>query len=202
MHDNDYDHSKQFCSTILKRNPRYRNFVKKKNICFRDEAGFLINGSVSKRNHFVYGHNNPHAVEEEIKSPSVNYWAMILTRYGLIYRIIHSTVTSEAYKDILESGLPSFSGFEETKTCGSNKIGHPHTIPSSSAIILTNTSVEDGLDLVVQYQSPPRSLHCDRKPRPSTILEQEERMRTTLESISVIYQDLMISSSDAASCVL
>ena len=63
---------KEFCPTILRKidEDDTCNFLR--NISFNDEAILHVNSSVQKHNHFIYGYNNLHAIEEEhMKSPSI-----------------------------------------------------------------------------------------------------------------------------------
>ena len=86
LYPDDFAQRKAFCKLILERHRRDRNFVM--NINFSDEATFHVNGSVNKRNTFIYSHDNPHAVAPQpLRSPAVTCWAMISPCNGLLFKL-------------------------------------------------------------------------------------------------------------------
>lgn len=196
LHEQDHISRKEFCSTILRKNDENNDFVR--NICFSDEAIFHVNGCVNKHNHFIYGYNNPRAIEEEpMRSPSITCWAMISERHGIIYRILHSTVTGDVYKDLLESVVPSvFKGTSNRLWLQQDGAPAHFSINVRRYLDenLTGRWIGRGGPIAWPPRSPDLSINdfwlwgdvrdrLYRRPRPSTIRELEVRLISILDSI-------------------
>lgn len=198
LQEHDYAARKEFCSTILRKNDEDNRFIR--NICFSDEAIFHVNGSVNKHNHFIYGYTNPHAIEEQpIRSPSITCWAMISERHGIVYRTLHSTVTGDVYKDLLQSVVPSyFTGTQGNRRLWLQQDGAPAHYSTNVRRYLNENLAGRWIGRGGPIAWPPRSPDLSindfwlwgdvrdrlyRKPRPSTIRELEARLTSILDSI-------------------
>jgi len=92
------------CNDFQQRIASDDNFLSR--LCFSDEATFHLSGHVNRHNCVVWGTQNPHVVEEvPIKSPGVTVWCAMFRDVIIGPYFFDSTVTSKAYKKMLEEYL-------------------------------------------------------------------------------------------------
>lgn len=126
LNEDDPDRRLQFCETFLAFYEEDPDLVKK--IIWTDEAHFKLNGRVNRHNSVYWSDSNPHIIlTSEVNVPGVSVWAGICSSGIIGPFFFKSTVTSDAYLEMLKSKfIPAASDIIDLESCFSNKTEHLH----------------------------------------------------------------------------